>query len=546
MKKNNRIAGSRSATTRGGINTLWLLLLGSVAVVAVLVLLLYQGQRRSVGDEASELKVYAANGPIEPITEAAKAYEAEYGVHIAITTGGSGELLGNIKIHNVGDLYIPGDTYFLEQAQEHDPPLIEEVLPLASMRPVIIVERGNPKGIRTVADLLRDDVNLALGDPDNPAIGKVTKKLLQASGHWDAIQTRIVDGGGGSFQGTVSTVANAVLVGPADAGVIWDADAAQYPGLEVVHTPELDADEGVAHIAVGVMTASKAPAEALRFARYLAARDKGLEYFRKYHYETVEGDPWAVDPKLTLFAGAVNQEALAPIIREFEDREGVKINTVYNGCGILTANMNSGQMPDAFLACDRYYLDQVQNSFMPGVDVSDTDIVIVTKRNNPLNIHSLDDLRKPGVRVTIGRDPQSTIGVLTRQMLEALGWDYDAWRDPAKNPHANVVAEKDSSAQLVPDVLLHGSDATIAYRSTTTGLGEEITIIPIDSPHAKAVQPYSIAKKSEYPQMMARLFDHIRESRGHYEEAGFNWRLTPADGREVSWNNPFTNPWAVK
>ncbi len=527
----------------GGVHTLWLLLLGSVVIVAGLVFFLYRGQSRSVGDQATQLKLYCGNGPMEPVTEAAKAYEAEYGVRIEIANGGSGELLSSIKVHNTGDLYLPGDITFLDTAKNNDPPLIQEVFPLATMRPVIVVKKGNPKSIHTIQDLLRDDVRVALGDPANPAIGKVTKKLLTASGQWDSLQKHTQ--ANGSFQGTVTLVANALVIGSADAGVIWDADARQYPSLEVIPTPELDADAGVAHLAVGVLTASKSPTEALRFARFLAARDKGLTYFQKYGYQTVEGDPWAVNPKLTLFAGSVNQEALAPIIAEFEQREGVKINTVYNGCGLLTAQMNNGNMPDVFIACDRYYLDKVQDKFEPGVDVSDTDIVIVVKKGNPKQIQKLEDLRKENIRVTIGREPQSTIGVLTQQMLTARGWDYEAWRDPNQNPHRNVVAEKDSSAQLVPDVVLHGSDATIAYRSSTTGLEAEIDTIAIDSDAAKAVQPYSIAKASPYPQLMARLFDHLSDSRDHYQQAGFNWRLGgkpgPGESRIL---NPFSDPWA--
>jgi len=50
--------------------------------------------------------------------------------------------------------------------------LAAECLPVAYQRPVIAVRQGNPKKIATLADLLAEDVTVALADPAQAAVGK--------------------------------------------------------------------------------------------------------------------------------------------------------------------------------------------------------------------------------------------------------------------------------------------------------------------------------------------------------------------------------------
>jgi ABC-type molybdate transport system substrate-binding protein len=275
------------------------------------------------------------------------------------------------------------------------------------------------------------------------------------------------------------------------------------------------------------LTSSEHPTEALKFARYTGAKDKGLKIFQDNGYEVMEGDVWEETPELTFFAGAVNQRALTPIIREFELREGVTVNTSFNGCGILTGTMRGIQdqdtgrgFPDIFMACDVYYLDQVQEWFGNGVNISDTDIVIAVPKGNPAGIESLKDLAKPGVRVALGEPKQCTIGVLTQHLLKTEG----LWETMQANK--NIVTQTPSSAMLVPSVIAQSADATLAYKTDCQAEKDKLQIIPIDSPAAKAVQPYSISKSSQKKQMARRLYEAIARNRDKFESAGFNWRLS--------------------
>ena len=104
------------------------------------------------------------------------------------------------------------------------------------------------------------------------------------------------------------------------------------------------------------------------------------------------GDLWADVPELSVFAGSMLRPAIDETITAFEEREGVRVSRVYNGCGILVAQMKGGQVPDAYFACDTEFMEQVPDLFPEPVDVSQNELVILVQKGNPHNIGSLRDL----------------------------------------------------------------------------------------------------------------------------------------------------------
>ena len=150
---------------------------------------------------------------------------------------------------------------------------------------MLAVKKGNPKHITSFDDLLREDTKLAQANPDAAAIGKLTREALQKTGQWEALKARTV-----VFKPTVNDVANDIKLGTVDAGILWDALSRQYPDLDFVPLPVLTNIQS--RIAVAVLRTSPQPAAALRFAKYLGARDKGLKQFQQDGYEAVEGGEW--------------------------------------------------------------------------------------------------------------------------------------------------------------------------------------------------------------------------------------------------------------
>jgi molybdate transport system substrate-binding protein len=492
-----------------------LVVVGSfVAAVALVALLLWQTRpaQPAAGPGQKPLLLFCAAGLKLPVEAVAREYEQTYGVRVQLQYGGSGTLLSNLRIADAGDLFLAADESYIKSARTLG--LLAETIPLAWQQPVIAVARGNPKNIRTLDDLRRPDVRVAMANPEAASIGRTVCELLKQTGQWTALEKRVT-----VFKPTVNDVVNDVKIGSVDAGIVWDATARQFPELELVAVPIFNA--ATETISIGVLKRSQQPVAALRFARYLGARDKGLKQFEKFHYQPVEGDEWADTPEIVLFSGAMLRPGIEKTLKEFEQREGCRITTVYNGCGILVAQMRTGQRPDAYFSCDTSFMKSVADLYLDPVSVVDNHLMIIVQKGNPKGIRTVQDLIKPGLHVGLPHHEKSAMGNIAWKMLgqmnlaDALG--------------QNLSVESPTGDFLINQIRTGSLDAIIACRSNWTGVREHLDAIPIDHPLARMTQPYAVGRATRYKQMMSRLQDALTTaaSRQRFEAEGFGWSYQP-------------------
>jgi molybdate transport system substrate-binding protein len=495
------------------VNVAWLSFLASLLVLTALVAVLVWDRMADRGaSSAQPLVVYCAAGLKRPVEAVARDYETRYGVPVQLQYGGSQTLLSGIEASGRGDLYLAADDSYIQIGRDRG--LLAETIDLARQTLVVAVKEGNPKKIRKLDDLLREGVRLSFANPEAAAAGKVGRDALQKGGHWDAVRRRIV-----VFKPTVNDVANDVGVGAVDAGIVWDAVVRQMPGLEAVPLPELA--DATSRVAVAVLRATTQPAAALRFARFLAARDAGLPVFREQGFAAVEGDRWAEQPELRLLAGAMLRPAIEETIAAFEQREGVRVTRVYNGCGILVAQMRAGEHPDAYFACDQSFMGQVHDLFLDPAPVSINRLVILVPKGNPHGIRSLADLARPGLKVGVGHEKQCALGVITQKTLSETG--------SLGRVMKNVKVQSPTGDWLVNQLLTGSLDAVVAYVSNAADSADRLEAIPVDVPCAVAVQPLAVGKDSDFKHLAGRLADALRsaESRRRFEAKGFRWQQGP-------------------
>jgi molybdenum ABC transporter molybdate-binding protein len=465
--------------------------------------------RKAKPPSVEPLVIYCAASN-QPVLEAIRRdYEQEYGTPLQVQYGASQSLLAGLDVSRTGDLYLPADDSYLTLADQRN--LTAEVFTLAGMKAVVAVAKGNPKKIETWNDLLRADVRIAQASPDSTAIGKLTRAALSADGRWEAIHGHTT-----VYKTTVNEVANDVKVGAVDAGIVFDAVLATYDSVDAVTMPELEGVE--AHIAAAVLKSSRQPRQALHFARYLSARDKGLVRYREFGFIPVEGDAWSEQPEVTLYAGSMLRPAIERTVTAFEEREGVRVLRVYNGCGILVAQMKAGQVPDAYFACDVEFMNQVKELFPGAEDISQNELVILVKKGNPLNVASLRDLAKPGLRVGIGHEKQCAMGWLTQRTFREGGVQSEVMK--------NVVVQTPTGDMLVNQMRSGSLDAAVAYLSNAAGSAEFLDAVRIQGlPCSVATQPFGTSKGSKSKRLTERLLRAIRAdaSQERFESEGFRW-----------------------
>jgi len=461
------------------------------------------------GPSPTPVVVYCAAGIKPPVEAAARAYEKEFGIPVQLQYGGSGTLLSNIRVAKTGDLFIAADTSYVTLAREYG--LIDEVLPLAHHRPVLAVPKGNPKGIRTLEDLWRLNLRVELANPETAAIGRSVRALLQKTGQWPQLEKQIT-----VFKPTVNDAANDVKLGTVDAGIVWDATAAQYPELEIVRVPELEV--AMETVSVAVLKFTRQPTAALRFARYLAARDRGLTEFTTRHFEAVEGDAWADAPELLLCSGAMLRPGIEQTLKEFEQREGCRITTVYNGCGILVAQMRTGQRPDAYFSCDTTFMNQVADLYVAPVDIVENRIALLVPKGNPKQIRTPQDLLKPGMRVGLPHREKSAMGNVIWKLLDAAGV-YGSLGD-------NLKLESPTGDFLVNQLRTGSLDVVMACQSNYVASREHLEAIPVEAPLSRMTQPYAVGRSTSRRFLAERLEAALTSdtSRQRMEQSGFVWR----------------------
>jgi molybdenum ABC transporter molybdate-binding protein len=493
------------------IQLAWLAFLASLAVLAGLVALL--AYRPDARPGSRPLVVFCAAGLRKPVEQAARDYQDEYGVEVQLQYGGSDTLLGQIEVVPRGrvDLYVPADDSYVASGRSKD--LLDESLPLAVMRPVLAVRKGNPKQIKSLDDVIARKLRVAHANHEAAAVGKISRDALIAAKRWDAYEGCIQ-----VVRATVNEVGNDVAIGSVDAGFVWDATVNQTPDLETA--PAGGVEKASATTAACVVRGTEQPTAALRFARYLAARDRGAPLFEKYGFTAIKGDRWELTPQIKVFAGAMLRPAVEETFAAFEEREGVTLSTVYNGCGILVAQMKTGKdSPDVYFACDTDFMTQVQDRFGPATTVSGNQLVLLVKKGNPHDVRTLKDLAKPGLRVGIGHEKQCAMGVVTQKTL--------AEDRSTEMVMKNVVVQSPTGDMLVNQMRTGSLDAAIAYVSNAAGAADELDAVPIEVPCAFASQPFAIAKGSDFEQLCGRLRDAVlsRESEERFRAYGFTWKV---------------------
>jgi molybdate transport system substrate-binding protein len=228
--------------------------------------------------KSARLLLYCGAGIRPAADEIVRAFERQHGVTVECDYDGSERLLSRIKLSQTGDAFMPGDVHYVEQAAAEG--LVRRYENACYFIPVILVQKGNPKGIRSLADLTRPGVDVGLGNPETCAIGRRSARLFDNYGlSMDDVLANV------KFQAvTVNDLGNHIKLKQLDAVIVWDAMAAYFADDgEIVPIPR---DKNVTStVAAGVLKCSQNPDLAGELVDFIAS-DQGKAIFRKHNYTT--------------------------------------------------------------------------------------------------------------------------------------------------------------------------------------------------------------------------------------------------------------------
>lgn len=252
--------------------------IGAVLAVIIISALIFIGcGSKEDGQSAPEgLLLYCGAGIRPPVDELVEVFERNYGIKVALDYAGTEVLMSKMKLGRQGDLYMPGDKHYVEQAAQAG--MILSQRSVCYWVPTVLVQKGNPKKIRGLEDLLKPGIKLGLGDSKACAIGRTSKLILEKNNiKWDDIQKNL------AYQSlTVNELGMQIQAQALDAVIVWDAIARYYSkyGDEIPIPPETNI---ISTVDIGVLKFTKNQEQAKNFVDFITS-ETGRQIFQKHNY----------------------------------------------------------------------------------------------------------------------------------------------------------------------------------------------------------------------------------------------------------------------
>jgi len=233
------------------------------------------------------LLIFAGSASKPATQEIAKMFEKENNVVVDIIFGGSGYVLSQMKLTKRGDLYFPGSSDYMEIAKKQGLVLPDSERKVVYLVSAINVQKGNPKGIKSLQDLAKPGVRVAIANPEGVCVGSFAVEIIEKNltkEQKEQFRKNLVN-----FTASCSKTANAIALKQADAVIGWRVF--EYWNSDLIKTIPLKKEQivRVGYIPIAISKYSKNPKLAQKFIDFLTSK-KAKEVFAKYHYLSSEDE----------------------------------------------------------------------------------------------------------------------------------------------------------------------------------------------------------------------------------------------------------------
>lgn len=159
------------------------------------------------------------------IEELAALFEKDTGRKTLRDYGSSGTVLLQVEESKQGDIYICHDP-FAYTCEEKG--ISKAWHTIAYMEPALTVQQGNPKEVKGLRDLLRDDLRLGLPERSHSTRGKILWAVFDKAGMSEAMGKRKF------FESRTHDLINQLKLGTVDIAVLWNAPVRVMPEFEEI------------------------------------------------------------------------------------------------------------------------------------------------------------------------------------------------------------------------------------------------------------------------------------------------------------------------
>ncbi|WP_242867453.1 molybdate ABC transporter substrate-binding protein [Clostridium ljungdahlii] len=176
---------------------------------------------------------------------------------------------------------------------------------------------------------------------------------------------------------------------------------------------------------------------------------------------------------LLIYCAAGVNKPMEEIAKEFEKKYGAKVQYTYANSSELISQMEVSKKGDlCVLASNEDY----ETANKKGLVLARKDLVyhvpvIAVPKGNPVGIKTLNDFKKPGVKVILGDSKTSPLGKLASKLFQKQGIESQV-----KN---NVVSTVTTVNEMVTFVSMKKADASIMWEDNALNASKSIDLVQI-------------------------------------------------------------------
>lgn len=248
-----------------------------ISIIVILIILPV-----SINIYATEnLMVFCGAAFKQPMEVIVSAFKDKTGTEVNVTYGGVGTLLSQILLTRRGDVLVVPSIYVMGQAKSKGLIIEGQIETFAYVVPAINVQNGNPKGIKSLKDLVRPNIRVAIANPETVFTGMLAAEIVEKT--FSPEEKKLFKKNVVTYPEDFGKLAMLILLKKVDAII-----GLHY--LSELHTDKVDTIklkineiQRIGTGQVGVLSHSKNIKLAENF-KYFMTSSESKKIFAKYHY----------------------------------------------------------------------------------------------------------------------------------------------------------------------------------------------------------------------------------------------------------------------
>jgi len=216
---------------------------------------------------------------------------------------------------------------------------------------------------------------------------------------------------------------------------------------------------------------------------------------------------------LVIFSGAGLMKPMEEMRKNFEARHSITADVHYGSSGEIFAMVAGGQPCDVLIpGAEKYTEDALKNGWVLEETIQKMVLhvpVLAVPKGNPAGIKGLEDLARPGVKVSIGDPKAPAIGRVARKILQKNG----LWEKVTPN----IVVYAPTVNQLLIYVALKQVDGAIIWGDLVTwaeGKGKlEVIRIPKEQNIIKTI-PTAVCTSAPHKERALEFNKYVASGEG--------------------------------